>query len=47
MQFYDRDTNPEMASTGMDAFVQFMVQPGKMDSILDNLESERQNIYDE
>ncbi|AEH51448.1 ABC transporter substrate-binding protein [Pseudothermotoga thermarum] len=44
-QFYDRDTNPEMAEVGMNAMIEFMLNPGKISSILDRLESERKRIY--
>lgn len=44
-QFYDRDTTPEMAEKGMDAFVQFMTNPDDVDAILDALEAERQRIF--
>ncbi len=45
MQFYDRDTNPEMATAGMNGFVKFMMEPSKVDSILKQLEEERKRIY--
>jgi len=45
MQFYDRDTNPEMATAGMNGFVEFMVYPERIDLILNNLEIERQRIF--
>jgi multiple sugar transport system substrate-binding protein len=44
-QFYDRDTNPEMAEIGMNALIEFLQNPGKINSILDNLEMERKRIY--
>jgi multiple sugar transport system substrate-binding protein/raffinose/stachyose/melibiose transport system substrate-binding protein len=44
-QFYDRDTSPEMADVGMQAFVQFMDNPGDVDQILDKLEAERERIF--
>ncbi|KHC91507.1 Extracellular solute-binding protein family 1 [Thermotoga sp. Mc24] len=44
-QFYDRDTNPEMATAGMNGFVEFMIYPEKLDQILENLEKERQRIF--
>ena len=44
-QFYDRDTSPEMADVGMQAFVQFMDNPGDVDQILDDLEAERERIF--
>lgn len=46
-QFYDRDTLPEMAERGMAAFVQFMQNPGDVDSILDDLDKERVRIFAE
>ena len=45
MQFYDRDSNPEMATAGMNGFVEFMDQPEKLNSILQNLENQRKRIY--
>lgn len=44
-QFYDRDTVPEMAERGMAAFVEFWNNPDQVDSILDNLEAERERIF--
>jgi multiple sugar transport system substrate-binding protein len=46
MQFYDRDTDPEMAEAGMNAFVEFMVFPGRIDTLLRNLENDRQRIFE-
>lgn len=44
-QFYDRDSNPEMAEVGMNGFVEFMHNPAKINDILRRLESERKRIY--
>ncbi len=44
-QFYDRDTNPEMASVGMEGFQEFMVNPDREDAIRQRLETERQRIF--
>ncbi|ULR40232.1 ABC transporter substrate-binding protein [Thermus sp. NEB1569] len=44
-QFYDRDTDPEMANKGMNGFVQFMANPGRIDAILKSLEEERARIF--
>jgi len=44
-QFYDRDTDPAMASEGMKGFQEFMVHPERLDKILDNLERVRQRIF--
>jgi multiple sugar transport system substrate-binding protein len=44
-QFFDRDAPAEMAKAGMEGFQQFMVQPEKLDDILERLEKARGNIY--
>lgn len=44
-QFYDRDTNPEMATAGMNGFVEFMMYPDRLDSILQQLENKRLEIF--
>ena len=44
-QFYDRDTTPEMASAGMQGFQDFMLNPGDMMEILEELEEERTRIF--
>jgi ABC-type glycerol-3-phosphate transport system substrate-binding protein len=45
MQFYDRDTAPEMARIGMDGFVKFLSNPTQIDSILTELETARKRIF--
>lgn len=44
-QFYDRDTDPAMASEGMKGFQEFMVNPDRLDRILQNLERVRQRVF--
>ena len=44
-QFYDRDTTPEMASAGMKGMVEFMLDPSKVDDILEDLEDAREEIF--
>jgi len=44
-QFYDRDTDPEMAAVGMEGFQEFMVNPDRLSDIRERLEAERQNIF--
>ncbi len=44
-QFFDRDTDPEMAKIGMEGFQEFMVKPDRVDAILERLEKARQRIY--
>jgi len=46
MGFYDRDTNPEMANKGMNGFVQFMMYPGQLENIMNQLEKERKRIFE-
>jgi multiple sugar transport system substrate-binding protein len=46
-QFYDRDTNPELASAGMQGFQEFMVYPDREDAIREKIEVERINVYGE
>ncbi len=46
MQFYDRDTAPEMARIGMDGFVEFLSNPTKIDDILAKLEVARKRIFE-
>lgn len=36
-QFFDRDTNPELAQTALEGFQRFMFFPGEADAILDDL----------
>lgn len=45
-QFYDRDTHPEMATIGMDGFIEFWNNPDELDRILDELDEARQRIYE-
>lgn len=43
-QFFDRDTDAEMASNAMQGFQEFMVLPDNLDAILNRLEQVRQRI---
>lgn len=45
-QFYDRDAPEEMAAKGMNAIVEIMQAPEKLDSILEELDKERIRIYE-
>ena len=47
VQFYDRDSTPEMADAGMDAFMAFADDPEDIDDILEELEEDRQRIAEE
>lgn len=44
-QYYDRDTDPDMAKEGMKGFQEFMVKPERRDQILERLEKTRQRIF--
>jgi multiple sugar transport system substrate-binding protein len=43
-QFFDRDTDAQMASAAMEGFQEFMVMPDNLDAILTRLERVRQRI---
>lgn len=44
-QFYDRDTDPEMAQIGMRGFQEFLANPDRENAILDRLEKARERIF--
>ena len=44
-QFYDRDTDPEMAKIGMQGFQELMVKPERLDRILNRMEKARKRIF--
>lgn len=44
-QYYDRDTNPDIAQAGMKGFQEFMVHPERAEKILTNIERTRKRIY--
>lgn len=45
VQFYDRDTTPEMADVGMNGFMAYWDDPTAIDDILAELEAARQEIF--
>ncbi len=45
LQFYDRDTTPEMADAGMDGMMAFWDDPSNIDAILEQLEATRQELF--
>jgi multiple sugar transport system substrate-binding protein/raffinose/stachyose/melibiose transport system substrate-binding protein len=50
VQFYDRDTTPEMADVGMNAMMAFWDDPyndALLDQLLADLEAARQEIFAE
>jgi multiple sugar transport system substrate-binding protein len=44
-QYYDRDTDPDMAQAGLKGFQEFMVKPERRNDILKRLETTRTRIY--
>ncbi|BBM88814.1 multiple sugar-binding protein [Spirochaetota bacterium] len=44
-QFYDRDSDPDMAKEGMKGFQEFMIDPSRSDDILTRLEAARERVY--
>jgi multiple sugar transport system substrate-binding protein len=44
-QFWDRDSNPDMAGAAMEGFQEFMVKPDREDKIRARLEKERTRIH--
>jgi multiple sugar transport system substrate-binding protein len=44
-QYYDRDTDPDMAQEGLKGFQEFMAKPERRSEILDRLEKTRQRIF--
>lgn len=44
-QYYDRDTDPDMAQAGLAGFQEFMAKPDRRDAILKRLEATRKRIY--
>ena len=44
-QFYDRDAPAEMAKAGMEGFQEFMLDPSKVDAILERLDAVQADVY--
>ena len=44
-QFFDRDTDEELATIAMKGFQEFMIKPERLDTILSNIERARLRIY--
>jgi multiple sugar transport system substrate-binding protein len=44
-QYYDRDTDPDMAQEGLKGFQEFMVKPERRDQILARLEATRKRVF--
>ncbi|WP_436099401.1 ABC transporter substrate-binding protein [Pararhizobium sp. LjRoot238] len=44
-QYYDRDTDPDMAQEGLKGFQEFMAKPERRDQILEHLEATRKRIF--
>ena len=44
-QFYDRDAPAEMAKAGMEGFQEFMINPDRLDAILERLDRIQERVY--
>jgi len=44
-QFFDRDTNEDLATIAMKGFQEFMINPDRLDAVLENIERARLRIY--
>ncbi|MDR6951538.1 multiple sugar transport system substrate-binding protein [Ancylobacter sp. 3268] len=44
-QFYDRDTDPDMAQTGMKGFQEFLAKPDRQEAILQRLDAARKRVF--
>ena len=44
-QFFDRDTNEDLATIAMKGFQEFMINPERLDSVLEGIERARKRIY--
>lgn len=44
-QYYDRDTNPDVAQAGLKGFQEFMVHPDRGSRILEDIERARARVY--
>ncbi|MDX8442336.1 ABC transporter substrate-binding protein [Mesorhizobium australafricanum] len=44
-QFFDRDSPPEIAQAGTEAFQEFMVKPDRLDALLERMERVRKKAY--
>ncbi|MBB3395538.1 multiple sugar transport system substrate-binding protein [Rhizobium sp. BK060] len=44
-QYYDRDTDPDMAQEGLKGFQEFMVKPERREQILERLEATRKRVF--
>ncbi len=44
-QFYDRDTDPNLAQEGMKGFQEFMINPDRADAVLERLEARRKQVF--
>lgn len=44
-QFFDRDTNEDLATIAMKGFQEFMINPERLDQVLEGIERARKRIY--
>ena len=45
MQYFDRDTSEDLATVAMKGFQEFMIDPDRLDAVLESIERARKRIY--
>ena len=44
-QYFDRDTSEDLATVAMKGFQEFMINPGRLETVLETIERARRRIY--
>jgi multiple sugar transport system substrate-binding protein len=45
MQYFDRETSEDLATVAMKGFQEFMIDPDRLDAVIDTIERARKRIY--
>ena len=45
MQYFDRETSEDLATVAMKGFQEFMVDPDRLDQVIESIERARKRIY--
>jgi multiple sugar transport system substrate-binding protein len=45
MQYFDRDTSEDLATVAMKGFQEFMIDPDRLEAVLESIERARKRIY--
>ena len=45
MQYFDRDTSEDLATVAMKGFQEFMIDPDRLEAVIDSIERARKRIY--